>query len=36
MTMDDTDRRLINALQGGFPITKRPFTEVGARLFVVD
>ena len=32
MKMDDTDRRLINALQGGFPIAERPFAEVGARL----
>lgn len=30
--MDAIDRRLINALQGGFPITDRPFAEVGARL----
>ena len=32
MTMDDTDRRLINALQGGFPVAERPFAAVGARL----
>jgi siroheme decarboxylase len=32
VTMDDTDRRLINALQRGFPIAERPFAEVGARL----
>ena len=30
--MDDIDRRLINALQGGFPIAGRPFAEVGAML----
>ena len=30
--MDDIDRRLINALQGGFPICDRPFAEVGGRL----
>jgi len=30
--MDDLDRRLINALQGGFPIAGRPFAEVGAML----
>lgn len=23
--MDDTDRRIINALQGGFPVCERPF-----------
>lgn len=30
--MDDIDRRLINALQGGFPVAERPFAEVGAML----
>ena len=30
--MDDLDRRLINALQGGFPICDRPYAEVGRRL----
>lgn len=30
--MDDIDRRLINALQGGFPICERPYAEVGRRL----
>jgi DNA-binding Lrp family transcriptional regulator len=30
--MDAIDRRLINALQGGFPIAERPFAEVGVRL----
>ena len=30
--MDDIDRRLINALQGGFPICERPYAEVGHRL----
>lgn len=29
---DDTDRRLINALQGEFPLTETPFAEVGAGL----
>jgi siroheme decarboxylase len=28
----DTDRALINVLQGDFPLTRRPFAEVGARL----
>jgi DNA-binding Lrp family transcriptional regulator len=27
--MDEVDRRLINELQGGFPIVERPFAEVG-------
>ena len=30
--MDLIDRRLINALQGGFPIADRPYAEVAARL----
>jgi DNA-binding Lrp family transcriptional regulator len=30
--MDDVDRRLVNALQGGFPIAERPFAEVAKRL----
>lgn len=30
--IDDTDRRLINALQGGFPLAERPFAEVAQRL----
>jgi siroheme decarboxylase len=29
--MDDIDRRLINALQGGFPICERPYAEIGHR-----
>lgn len=29
---DDTDRRLINAIQGEFPLSARPFAEVGAAL----
>lgn len=29
---DDTDRRLINAIQGEFPLSERPFAEVGAAL----
>ncbi len=32
MTMDDTDRRIINALQGGFPLTRRPFADAAAPL----
>ena len=30
--MDDTDRQLINALQGGFPLCDRPFQDVARRL----
>lgn len=29
--LDDTDRTLINALQGNFPLSCRPFAEVGER-----
>lgn len=29
---DDADRRLINAIQGEFPLSARPFAEVGAAL----
>lgn len=30
--MDATDRQIINALQGGFPVCERPYAEVAARL----
>ena len=30
--LDDTDRSIINNLQGGFPLSEDPFTEVGAML----
>ncbi len=32
MTMDDTDRRINNALQGGYPLTRRPFADAAAPL----
>jgi DNA-binding Lrp family transcriptional regulator len=32
VSLDPTDRALINALQGGFPLVERPFAEVGAQL----
>lgn len=32
MKLDDTDRAIINALQGGFPIAERPFAEAGHAL----
>lgn len=30
--IDDTDRVLLNNLQGGFPVTHRPFADVAGRL----
>ena len=30
--MDDIDRRIVNALQGGFPLCDRPFAEAGEAL----
>lgn len=30
--LDETDRRIINALQGGFPVCERPYAEVAATL----
>lgn len=30
--MDATDRLIVNALQGGFPVCERPYAEVAARL----
>lgn len=30
--MDDTDRLLINSLQGGFPLAPRPFRDVAVKL----
>jgi DNA-binding Lrp family transcriptional regulator len=32
IAIDDTDRLLLNNLQGGFPVTHRPFADVAARL----
>jgi DNA-binding Lrp family transcriptional regulator len=32
--MDATDRRIINGLQGGFPVCERPFAEAAATLGV--
>lgn len=34
--MDDIDRRLVNALQGGFPIHERPYAEVAAGLGLAE
>jgi len=30
--MDELDRRIVNALQGGFPLCERPFAETATRL----
>ena len=30
--MDAVDRRIVNALQGGFPMSERPYTDVAVRL----
>jgi len=30
--MDELDRRIVNALQGGFPVSPRPFAEAAQRL----
>jgi DNA-binding Lrp family transcriptional regulator len=30
--MDATDRRIVNGLQGGFPVCERPYAEAAARL----
>jgi len=32
IAIDDMDRLLLNNLQGGFPVTHRPFADVAARL----
>jgi DNA-binding Lrp family transcriptional regulator len=34
--MDDTDRRLINALQSGLPLVERPFVAVGEELGLAE
>ena len=34
--MDDTDRRIINALQGGFPLSERPFRDAAAGLGLTE
>jgi len=30
--VDELDRRIVNQLQGGFPVSERPFRETGERL----
>jgi DNA-binding Lrp family transcriptional regulator len=34
--LDETDRRIINALQGGFPVSERPFAEAAAPLGISE
>ncbi|MDJ0611318.1 MAG: AsnC family transcriptional regulator [Kiloniellales bacterium] len=34
--MDALDRKIINALQGGFPVAERPYAEAAARLGVSE
>ena len=34
--MDDTDRRIVNALQGGFPVCERPFARAAAGLGLTE
>jgi DNA-binding Lrp family transcriptional regulator len=36
MDLDATDRRIVNALQGGFPVSERPFAEAGAALELAE
>jgi len=33
---DETDRALINSLQGDFPLSRQPFADVGARLGLTE
>ena len=34
--LDDTDRTIVNALQGGFPVCARPFREAAERLGLAE
>lgn len=34
--LDDTDRRIVNALQGGFPLCDEPYREVAASLGLTE
>ncbi len=34
--MDDLDRRIVNGLQGGFPITEYPFADAAAALAISE
>jgi DNA-binding Lrp family transcriptional regulator len=35
-TLDEIDRRIINALQGGFPVSEQPFAETAAPLGISE
>jgi DNA-binding Lrp family transcriptional regulator len=35
-SLDETDRRIINALQGGFPVSEHPFAEAAAPLGISE
>ena len=34
--MEDIDRTIVNALQGGFPVSERPYAEVAAQLDLTE
>ena len=34
--MDDIDRNIVNLLQGGFPISERPYRQVAERLGLTE
>ena len=34
--MDDTDRGILNEIQSDFPITSRPFRDLGSRLGIEE
>lgn len=34
--MDDTDRKLLNEIQSGFPVSSRPYLDLGARLGISE
>lgn len=34
--LDDIDRRIVNALQGGLPVCERPYAEVARRLDIAE
>jgi siroheme decarboxylase len=36
VALDNTDRLLLNNLQGGFPVTHRPYAEVASRLGLTE
>ncbi len=36
VALDDADRRVVNALQGGFPVCERPFAEAAAALGLAE